>query len=224
MSRLALVLALAVVSPGLAHADVDPKAPPIDAALAAKLKRGGWVDAAIASTSPKVTVVTARKGKVIHVLLVSPTGAIVDGGTSPTIPSVTETTSMLSDLAEVQLGYRTERANEGYDQTSKLWLVRPDGSVACRLTGASSTSTGKGCGSGGWTSVRLETALGARAATIDVTTENSGTWSEPDGKGGCLNRSPVRSGPMKARYLIPAKGMCKKVAVPAGANREPPGM
>ncbi len=224
MSRLAIALALAVLAPGRVHADVDPKAPPIEAALAAKLKRGGWLDAAVASTSTKVTVLTARKGKVIHVLLVSPTGALVDGGTSPTIPTVTETTSMLSELAEVQLGYRTVRANEGYDQTSKLWLVRPDGSVACRLTGASSTSTGKGCGSGGWTSVRVETALGARATTIDVTTENTGTWSESDGKGGCQTRSPVRSGPIKTRYAIPAKGTCKKVAVPAGANRDAPGM
>lgn len=201
-----------------AHADTASEAPAIDAKLAAKLKRAGWGSASVLLRTPRVTVLQASKGKTWHVLIASAAGALVDGGFTTELAGVTEETSMLSDLVELHLESRTPRANEGFDATSKIWLVREDGSVACKLDGPSSSSSGKACGSGGWTSVTLRRAGDAKVFSIDVTTQHSGTWSVADPSGVCVNRSPVRSGPLRTRYEVPAKGTCKKVPVPPTAK------
>ena len=72
---------------------------------------------------------------------------------------------------------------------------------ACKSQGEAS-SAGTACGSRGWTGARSKITGLATGAALDVTYDSSGTWSEPDAKGGCLQRSPVRGGPNTVRYLL----------------------
>jgi hypothetical protein len=206
-----------------AHAD---DVAPLDPKLETKLKSAGWRTPTLLFQSTDFTVVSANKRKVNHVVIVATDGKLTDAGIAKSTPTVIPGKSVLPTVVELRLGQTQARANEGYDATSEILLVRKNGSIACRFAGSSSSSTGTACGSGGWTSVAVGPA-GDRSThnqsksitiaslrddqppTIDVEVEHSGTWSEPDGKGGCLTRSPVRSGPMVTRYQLFDKRSCK---------------
>jgi hypothetical protein len=200
----------------------------------AKLKTAGWLMPAVLYQSPEIAVVSALKHKVSHVVIIGDGGKFVDAGVSKVVPTVTAGDLSLSGVVELQLGKTTQRANDGFDATSEIILVRSNGSIACRLEGSSSSSTGTGCGSGGWTKVGLAIAdqrprdqatdfkrrtpliidQSGDSAAIDVVVEYTGTWSERDAKGKCVNRSPVRSGPINTRYVLSKKAMCKKIPMP----------
>jgi hypothetical protein len=200
--RLGLLL-LVVASPALA--DTAKLAPDV----AGKLAKGGWANAEATLATGKLTVVNAKKGGKHHVVFVTASGAIVDAGQAPVPEKLTATagrTAGLGDLTEVVLEYRALRDHGGAEHRAWIWLVREDGSVACKLTGSDSTSLGTACGSSGWTNISLR----ANGTTLEVIAESSGNFSEKTANGTCRPRSPVRPGRRTTRYELPAKGTCKE--------------
>lgn len=205
-------LGLCGVVGGGALAVAEP-APTLDAATEKKLAKAGWKEPALLLERSGLRVVSARKARKRHVLMITGNATIVDGGLVPGTGHESATVAdagLLLDLTPVQLGYQTTRGNGASETTSWIWLVRPTGAVACRLEGGSSRNPGTACGSGGLTRVELATS-GDDGLSVEVTTEHTGTWSESDGKGGCIARSPVRSGPLRTRYRIPERGMCSQI-------------
>lgn len=166
--------------------------------------------------SSKVRVFSAKKRNKPRLVVMTATDALVDGGArSRGTLSVTarqDPSPNTTGMTLLEVSYETPRANNGSNTNGMLWIVRDDGTIACKVRGSSGTSI-TGCGSSGWTSIEVSTRSTPSGVTLDVLYEDSGNYSTPDGRGGCLRRSPVRSSRLES-WLIPEQGPCKKGTPP----------
>jgi hypothetical protein len=217
MRRQAL-LVLVVAAPAAA----DPTA--LTPEQAKVLETKGYKSPVLVFDSAALRVASAKKAGRTRLVIVTGDNKVVDAGNrgagTLTIAPTKSALVAPAGVTQLEVSYETPRT-DGSNRSGSLWIVRTDGSIACRVTGSSSNSIDKGCGSSGWTSARPTLKADASGGiTLDIRYENSGNFSEPDGKGGCLNRSPVRSAQL-VRWVIPAKGTCKKGTAPKKLDDDP---
>jgi hypothetical protein len=159
------------------------------------------------TTSTGVEVYTAKK----KIVLVKGKAVEIAAPAAGT-PAITEA-PLVGGLVQLQLAYVEQRPKGASEAKEYVWLLRDDGSVACKLTGTSTTNPGTACGSGGTTSVAVSGKVDGGDVLVEVEVSKSGTFSEKRG-GACMQRSPVRSGPRVTLYKIGPKGTCVRVASP----------
>ncbi len=201
---------LALLALLVAPASADPRK---------ALEKRGYKSSTVLFESPTLQVASATKQGKVRLVIVTAAGAVVDAGPPGTgsisiaearqESSTKPVATNAGGLTLLEVSYRTERGKGGSATESVLWAVRASGSIACSVPGSSVTSLGTACGSSGWTHAKAFVDASSTGTTLEVTYENAGIWSEPDGKGGCVNRSPVRSSTTE-RWTIAARGMCKK--------------
>jgi hypothetical protein len=187
------------------------------------LQQRGYRTPSVVFESSAIKVVSAAKGGKPRLVVLGANDRLVEAGLqgrgklSVTAPGPAPPSS--SGLAPtgytlVEVSYTTPRTRGGSDTNGTFWVVRDDGTIACKVTGSSSTQLGKACGSSGWTSATPTLSVEPTGEiAFDVRYEMSGLYSTSDGRGGCLKRSPVRSS-RTDRWTIQPRGTCKKAKPP----------
>ena len=197
-------------------AQADPA--PLTSTQEKLLAKRGYTAPVVVFESAALRIVTASKRAKPRLVVVTAADKIVDRGPvgagklSVTTPAVQ---GMVPGVTLLELAYHEAHADGASNTQATLWAVRDSGAIACEVSGGSSRSIGNACGSSGWTTANAKLAPAPfDAVTLEVRYDLSGHWSESDGKGGCLNRSPVRHSYVN-HWTIPARGTCKKAPKPA---------
>jgi hypothetical protein len=191
------------------------------------LQQRGYRTPSLVFESSAIKIVSAAKAGKPRLVVLAASDRLVDAGLQdpgtlsvsapPRSPGHVPTGYTL-----VEVSYTTPRAHGGSDTNGTLWLVRDDGTIACRITGSSSTELGKACGSSGWTSATPTFSIEPTGEiALDVRYGMSGGWSTADGRGGCVARSPVRSS-RTDRWMIQPRGTCKKGRPPLNQPTDSP--
>lgn len=210
MSLLAGASALAEPKPTVAK-PVPPGGYQLDAKLAEALRKAKWTDAKLVADSSTLRVITATHNNQPRIVLATTSNRLIDAGVRPpgTFAATANPSTIGSGLNELALTSSVTDSDGGGSESTVVLVVRDSGEIACRIEGSSRRTLGRGCGSSGWSTVTLvRQPEGFRA-----TTEHNGVWSEPDGKGGCRARSPIRS-THNLDYTLSDRGTCAAITKP----------
>ncbi len=203
------------------HADPKPPIattpPTLDAAVTTALAKGGWRDAQLLYATPKLTVLDAKQRGKRRLVIINAKRKVIDAGERPEGTLTIEAHGLpRSAPTAISITASSDVGQGGWSTQAWIWVVRDSGERACIIEGSSGRGLGKACGSSGWSTV--EVTAGTAPNTLEATVEHTGVWSVSDGMGGCLPRSPTRSGPQRTVYTLRASGPCK-VGKPGAATR-----